>query len=287
VKRRIDPHQIEIEWNCPKASAAPMAEEVPSDADAVPTPLPATLVQRLQWDFRNTFPQPTQEALDTCVLSDEDAEPENVRAIHEEHVREALFVLHSLDAVLDARRLGVDPTTGKTPSTHAGRERLRKLLETEPGRLQQWEQTLMGTYEEVFGPEAADAFGKAIRAWHAGIEVIAESGPGDLQSRETREAKPMERKAGASQRSRVSSRLPVPKPLRSSIAANIFGHDENGKPIRPAADEVREISESHAEKMIDMNEQCLRAAVTKYAEDFGPHAAEQLERYVRRQKRSR
>jgi hypothetical protein len=61
----------------------------------------------------HTFPQPSQEALDAGVLSDEDAE-ENVRAIHEELIREALFVLHSLDAVLDARRLGVDGRVNAT-----------------------------------------------------------------------------------------------------------------------------------------------------------------------------
>jgi hypothetical protein len=64
----------------------------------------------------------------------------------------------------------------------------------------------------------------------------------------------------------------------------VFGQDENGKPIRPKADEVREITEQHAERMLEMTDAELSAAVTKYAEDFGPRPASQLERYVRRRR---
>jgi hypothetical protein len=39
--------------------------------------------------------------------------------------------------------------------------------------------------------------------------------------------------------------------------------------------------------MIDMNDDDLHFAVTKYSEDFGGKAAAQLERYVRRQQNSR
>jgi hypothetical protein len=71
------------------------------------------------------------------------------------------------------------------------------------------------------------------------------------------------------------------------VAADIFGHDESGKPIRPNADEVRAITEQHAERMIDLDDDQLRSAMAKYAEDFGTEAASQLERYVRRQQHSR
>jgi hypothetical protein len=36
----------------------------------------------------------------------------------------------------------------------------------------------MDVYENVFGPDAANAFTKAIRAHHAGIEVTANSSSG-------------------------------------------------------------------------------------------------------------
>ena len=74
---------------------------------------------------------------------------------------------------MDARRRGVDPVTGKSPKSHAARERLRKLFDSEPARLERWFQNLMDTYESAFGPDAADAFDKAIRARHAGIQVVA------------------------------------------------------------------------------------------------------------------
>jgi hypothetical protein len=51
------------------------------------------------------------------------------------------------------------------------KERLKIFFDTEPGRLERWWQTVMETYEQAFGREAADAFGKALRARHAGIPV--------------------------------------------------------------------------------------------------------------------
>jgi hypothetical protein len=86
---------------------------------------------------------------------------------------------------------------------------------------------------------------------------------------------------------RRSSCLPVPRPLRTAVAAGIFGHNENGKPVCPSREEVRAITERHAENMIDMNDAELQAAGKMYAEDFGEKAALQLERYVRRQQHSR
>jgi hypothetical protein len=135
------------------------------------------LVQRCPWDFRNTFPEPSPKAIEAGEIAEEDNHPDNIRSIHEEHAREALTVLHDLDAVLNARRLGVDPRNRKKPMLPAAKERLQKFFDTEPQRLERWFQTLMDTYESSFGIEAADAFRKAIRAWHAGIEVIAEARP--------------------------------------------------------------------------------------------------------------
>jgi hypothetical protein len=75
--------------------------------------------------------------------------------------------------------------------------------------------------------------------------------------------------------------------------------DDDQLPIRPGPDEVRAITEEHAEKLIELlraiperidsgndkhplNNQ-LKSAIAAYAEDFGPQAARQLEAYARRQ----
>ena len=117
--------------------------------------------------------------------------------------------------------------------------------------------------------EAGDAFGKAIRAWHNGIEVKT------IKSRPTP--------------SRISSRLPAPRPLPSAISAGNFGHDEHGNPIRPGPDEIRAITEHHAEKLIELLYvgKDIQPALAKYAEDFGERPAKQLEAYIRRQDRTR
>lgn len=281
-----DPGQLRIDWARSSAAGGP--------AD------PRPQVQRLRWDFRSSFPEPTPEAIEAGVLADEDAEPENVRALHEEHVREALAVLKGLDVVHDARRRGIDPETGTSPRTDAARARLRQRLATEPARLERWWNTLMDTYESGFGPEAADAFGKAVRAWHAGIEVIAD---------DARQANPApatvadmlfapEDIAPRRNPSRVVAKLPVPRPIPAAVAAGRFGRDEAGRPIRPGAGEVREITEQHAEKLIGLLDrdtpsvpdperqhvrEAFRDGIAAYAEDFGPRPAAQLEVYVRRQ----
>lgn len=312
------PGQLQMDWSdaAPPATVAPVSER-PAAAiqDASPAP-----VQRLKWDFRTTFPQPAAEALDAGVLSEEDAEPENVRSLHEEHARQAMAVLRDLDGVLDARRRGVDPRTGRKPATHAGRERLRKLLATEPARLERWWQSLMDTYEQGFGPDAADAFGKAIRGWHAGVEIVAngrtslpalEALPpavapaAEAKASPAAEAEPTPDTARKHRTRRQTlhaiARLPVPRPLPAAIAQGRFGFDEQGRPIRPGADEIRAISEQHAEKLVELIAAMppskpgasrpeaerpqgeFRSGITKYAEDFGERAAEQLEAYVRRQ----
>lgn len=94
--------------------------------------------------------------------------------------------------------------------------------------------------------------------------------------------------------------MPVPKPLPYAVAAGNFGQGERG-PIRPSADEVREITENHAALLIDLLAQQrdaqrsrseeenrrlsteIQTEVQKYAEDFGERAAEQLLAYSRRQ----
>jgi hypothetical protein len=289
------PGQFQIDWSGVGKPAAVF------DTSPLPAPDSAPLVQRLKWDFKITFPQPTQEALDGGIIPDEDTRPENIRAIHDEHARELLGVLHELDAVLDARRRGVDPRNNKTPMLAPAQERLQKFFETEPVRLVRWWQAQLDVYAEAFGPDAADAFGKAIRAWHAGIEVTLDS-PAKAVTM-TPEPKPAPKELfphSSSRRERprrIPARLPVPWPLPSAVTAGHFGQEEEGKPVRPGPAEVRAITEQHAEKLIDLLDAIASASaagkaallesfqngLATYAEDFGEPAARQLEAYVRRQ----
>ncbi len=259
-------------------------------------------VLRLRWDFRTRFPQPTPEAIDAGLIEPEEAGPESVRAIHGAHAAELLGVLRDMDAEADARR-------------GTGSAMVRVDQAAEPSRLRRWYANLLGVYGDLFGPEAAEAFDKAVRAWHARVEVVVENGtdvpvsappppsdpePPPIPTVRVVEA-PTNELALTPARTRVVARLPVPKPLPQAVAAGHFGHDENG-PIRPSPDEVREITEAHAELLIDMVADLAEAdrrgvgptevarrvaqlhdAVRKYAEDFGDPAAEQLLAYARRQ----
>jgi hypothetical protein len=99
-------------------------------------------------------------------------------------------------------------------------------------------------------------------------------------------------------RSDIVARLPVPRPLPGSVAAGHFGHDDDGKVICPQADEIRAITESLADRLVElqdamsevkqenarqaMQEQYTQA-IQMYALEFGERPARQLEAYVRRQ----
>jgi hypothetical protein len=98
----------------------------------------------------------------------------------------------------------------------------------------------------VFGAEAADAFGKAIRAWHAGIEVVAEQPPSS-------------------------------PPLAASVQGGVFGVEEDGTPVDPEPEEVEAITEAVANELLEeTDEQSRQPLLQKYAEDFGQPAATQL-----------
>jgi hypothetical protein len=110
--------------------------------------------------------------------------------------------------------------------------------------------------------------------------------------------KPPKARAPRKRHTDVVARLPVPRPLPGSVAAGHFGHGEDGKPIRPEADEIRSITENLADRLIElldaiaevkqenarqaMQEQFAQA-VQMYALEFGERPARQLEAYVRRQ----
>jgi len=290
----FDPQQLQIDWS--GGPASPTRKPRTEGPAIVPPSVPANgLTLKLKWDFRTNFPEPTEQAIEAGTISAEDMHPEAIRSIHEEQTREMLATLHDLDAVLDARRRGVDPRNDKVPMLKEAKERLQKFFQTEPARLESWYSNLLGVYADTFGQEAADAFDKAVRVWHAGIEVVAES-----KSAAAMETPPAAAPTNLGRRrnpSRISTRLPVPRPLPSAVAARRFGQEDDGRPVRPGAREVREITERHADKLIDLldslasahadTKETLRtqfdAGITTYAEDFGQPAAYQLQAYVKRQ----
>jgi len=299
--REFHPQQLQIDWSGGPVSPPPQER---TERPAGPPPsVPANgLTLKLKWDFRTCFPEPTEEAIEAGAINAEDLNPQGIRSIHEEHAREMLATLHDLDAVLDARRRGVDPRNNKAPLLAPAKERLLKFFQTEPARLEHWFENLLGAYQDAFGQEAAEAFGKAVGAWHAGVEVVAESSPkaappatATTGENSVPAVKPKRRQQAGPRR--VTACLPVPRPLPSAIGAGRFGHEENGKPVRPGPREVREITERHAEKLIDLLDQLTSAptnskdalqaqfdaGIAAYAEDFGQQAADQLQAYIKRQ----
>ncbi len=284
MKRRDDPKQTLINWNNPQAEAAAPAASIP-DPVKLAARAPSPPIERLLWDFTTTFPPPAEEAIDAGVLMEDDCTPENIRSLHEEHARDLLATLQELDIILDARRRGVDSRTGKVPRTEKSREHLRHFHKVEPERLERAFNSMLEVYEEAFGPEAAHAFNRFIRARYAGIPVeIDESAkverapaftPGALRgapalpppfvtdegSRSAAHADESRRlprrfpgaKAVTRRHSHPgSSCLPVPRPLPAAIKAGHFGTDDSGKPVNPTADEVRDITEQLAEKIISL-----------------------------------
>jgi hypothetical protein len=289
---RFNVHQLQIEWNGAKAL-------LPSDS-AVERP-----VLRLRWDFKNNFPQPLPEAVDAGQLTAEDTLPHSVQAIHQEHGRRMLGALCDLDAAAD--RCRNNPAVPAAASDEL----------SEPTRLKRWYASLLGLYEEWFGKEAAEAFDRAVRAWHAHVEVVVDRKPPVAKisppSQPMAENSPVidaeiveppvvatvvpaPRLPGPIA-SRVIARLPVPRPLPIAIEEQHFGVDDDGKPIRPSADEIREITEAHAEKLVELLETSRPAqlpvkndlldqyhtGITAYERSFGERAARQLEAYVQRQ----
>src|SRR5665213_2928498 len=255
-----DPQQLNIDWTPASVPATteradplsgpnvPMAEpSVPSPPIAQPQANGTGLIQLLPWDFITTFPEPNQEAVDNGILGDIYEQSENIKLLHDAHASEALSALRALDKVLDARRRGVNPKTGRPPVTKEDRDGLPDFLQYEVERCERWWQTLMDTYEEAFGPEAADAFGKAIRARYAGITILIQDSPRSRSSLvDPRSPVPaatsdtpvvssttpdvgtelFETKVARSKGRRIVARLPVPDPLPRAVAAGHFGEDE-------------------------------------------------------------
>jgi len=321
----FDSRQMQIEWNGVKSTppvdspAKPIVNArnqntAPSSTAMSPATADHRPVMRLRWDFRTRFPEVLPEVVDAGVMAAEDAAPQSVEAIHQEHGRKMLATLAELDSAKDERRTALSKQA--TPKS----DRIDK-----PTRLERWYASLLGVYEEWFGKDAADAFDRAVRAWHAHIEVVVDresatspdampipsltqpaSGPQSqdspgvtIDSAPLLPLIPPPRQLPDLTTKRIVARLPIPKPLPAAVAAGHFGTDERSKPINPSADEVYAITNEHAEKLIDLIqslpapgrpgrsaiEDQITAGITKYAGDFGEHAAQRLEAYCRRQAR--
>jgi hypothetical protein len=285
--KTADVNQLLIDWTGTAAPPGAVGKEE-SGSEIQP------LVLRLKWDFRTSFPEPTEEAIDAGILQPEDATDEGIRSIHEEHARELLVVLNDLSAVMDARRMGVDPATGRTPRTDAGRKRLAVHFAKEPGQLQHRKEILLGSYADAFGYEAAAEFEKAVDAWHAGIEVVGEKSPqpvcAAIPAPVTTETRTHPKRGSPHV-------LPCPKPLPAAVKTGQFGYEENGQPVRPGTAETRAIIRNHADKLIDLLDELrtapqaakdslrnrFAAGVAAFAEDFGNESALRLETYVERE----
>ncbi len=110
--RGFDVQQFQIDWK--GGTASPPQSQARTEGPAITPSVPANeLTLRLKWNFRTSFPEPTEQAIEAGTISAEDLHPAGIRSIHEEPAREMLATLHDLDAVLDARRRGVDPRNDK------------------------------------------------------------------------------------------------------------------------------------------------------------------------------
>src|SRR5690348_8648004 len=104
------------------------SEQPNEPLERLPASTHPPLVQVVRWDFRTSFPGTLDEAIEAGKLHEDDADPENLRSLHEEHARHALALLSDLDAVMDAKRRGIDPRSGKAPRTPKQRENLQAMF---------------------------------------------------------------------------------------------------------------------------------------------------------------
>lgn len=274
---RPDARQLPIAWAAPAAgpaaapattaAAEPTTAHVADEARAInpaaaaegpkPDAVASPIVERLPWDFATTFPPPLPDAIDAGVIDAADADGENLSALHADYAGQMAAALREADRAADAARAGKGVAATAKPG---------------PGR-RPWFDVLAETYAAAFGGDAAAAFARAVRARHAGIEVVADgrhrnrveasspavaAGPTPAITVEatTPRVAGRVRKRARPRRSveddayiDADDGVPVPRPLPAAVAAGKFGYDEHGRPVDPGPDEVWAISEAQAERL--------------------------------------
>ena len=240
-----------------------------------------------QWDFRRTFPQPLEEAIDAGVIDGDQLDEAGIRSIHDELARQCLVVMADLDALREASERGINPLTGKAPRTAKQRTKLDALLREEPLRLQRELDETMDAYATAFGDDAAQGFRQTLDEWHQSGD-LDRAGPCDPPVVDFRD----------------TDGLPVGVPTSGAVASGAFGLDEAGELVSPNEEEATEITDSLAEelrKILHLTGDCgcekgrvqtaaadeLRRqyaeSLEKYETDFGTETAQQLDAWVRRE----
>jgi len=123
--------------------------------------------KRLPFDFKDTFPEPADEALreegrpgfwDENPAKTPQERTEALRAFHEESIPHFTGPIEAMIAARNFIESGLDPETGKPPKTPKIKASLEKeskeTLEDAPEEFENW----WGSYADTFGVEAANAF---------------------------------------------------------------------------------------------------------------------------------
>ena len=109
------------------------------------------------WDFATTFPAPLPEAIAEGRLYFGDAEPENLAALHAEHILACRGSLATERTMLDAAVRGVSPYTGRPARTQATRDALAERTAGRAVEARRHYEELLEAYAECFGWDAAGA----------------------------------------------------------------------------------------------------------------------------------
>lgn len=277
TRHQSRPQQLQINWTLPP--------DVPAVSHLKDGQLPeqvevadfskSSLV--LPWDFQTTFPKPLPRAIATGIINEDDANPENLASVHQEHAREMLAILSDLDTLKEAQQTGIDPRTGKRPGSPKAKQSLQKHLGDATSRLQNASDALLEVYQAAFGWDAANAFWRAIHAWHAGRKVLnehREEPPKSADSSENCHADISATKpagtsftdtpapAAAQSASDPTEEcadhcfnpvgqpdIPIAPPREEAVARGVFGEDENGF-VEPSPEEIEAITVHHGEKLV-------------------------------------
>ena len=101
MKRRDDPNQTLIDWENPQAPAVAAQPVFPDPIELIAR-APAPPVQYPPWDFKTTFPRPSEEALDAGVIDERDCQANYLKSLHDDYARQLLPTLRAIDAARDA-----------------------------------------------------------------------------------------------------------------------------------------------------------------------------------------